>query len=241
MRVKDLVARKLRRFPLLMRGASWLYHLANRSFRSLSAGGPEAVLRGLQEAKNGMGSEPGDYYEFGVFRGFTLLSAFESANELELDKMRFWGFDSFEGLPELEESDRGDGEFFEGQFSCSRDKVEKALGRRGFDWGRAALVEGFFDSRLTEELRSEHPFAPAAVVNLDCDLHSSTRDALNWIRPYLQNGTVLLFDDYYSYGRREDRGQPLALAEFLNENGKVTVKALWEYPFHGKAFRVVME
>jgi len=195
-------------------------------------------MRGLKEAKETIGSDPGDYYEFGVFRGFTLLTAFNSANELELHNTRFYGFDSFEGLPELEKSDLGDGEFFQGQFSCSREKVEQELSKRDFDWGRAALVEGFFDKSLTEALRSKHPFAPAAVVNLDCDLHSSTRDSLNWVRPYLQNGTILLFDDYYSYERREDRGQPLALKEFLAEHSETSVDFLWDYPHHGKAFRV---
>src|SRR5512145_3171430 len=43
---------------------------------------------------------PGDYVEFGVFEGTSLIAAFENDRRLrprEVPERKFWGFDSFEG------------------------------------------------------------------------------------------------------------------------------------------------
>src|SRR6267142_3696703 len=42
---------------------------------------------------------PGDYFEFGLWRGKTFLHAHEMKQRYRCDKMRLWGFDSFQGLP----------------------------------------------------------------------------------------------------------------------------------------------
>ena len=74
---------------------------------------------------------PGDYYEFGVFRGYTFLSAQRSCDELRISNTRFYGFDSFKGLPELEEVDQTHNVFFKGQYSCPKEDVVQALNERG--------------------------------------------------------------------------------------------------------------
>ena len=48
----------------------------------------------------------GDHLEFGVYKGYTLLHAQQSAHRADLLEMRFFGFDSFEGLPDVQGSDR---------------------------------------------------------------------------------------------------------------------------------------
>ena len=53
----------------------------------------------------------GDYLEFGSFRGNTLTTAFLSAKRFGLNSMRFFIFDSFEGLPERWSGSLGAGAF----------------------------------------------------------------------------------------------------------------------------------
>lgn len=253
MRLKSVVERALRSSPRLYAIASRAYHTANGSFRTLSPGAPPSISRGFELARAAAladgrdpNTEVGDYYEFGLFRGYTFLSAQRAADELGLTGTRFYGFDSFKGLPPVVGADRPepgrtplqtfDGHFFEGQYACSRRQVERSLSARGFDWSRAALIEGFYNESLTPELKERFPFRPAAVVLFDCDLYSSTRDAMAWMDDLLRPGSVLLFDDWFSYGDAPGRGQPRAFGEFLAARPDLRAEALWEFENNGKAF-----
>lgn len=239
MRVKTLIEKVLRPFPAVYRLGSRVYHATHWSFRSSSAEAPDAIRRALTHVRDSDGTDPGDYYEFGLFRGFTFLTAYQEAASLGLKEMRFYGFDSFEGLPEVEESEVGEGQFFKGQFACSRDAVEANLRKHGVDFSRATLVEGYYENTLTEDLRSQHSFRRAACVTMDCDLYSSTRDALCWLTPYLEDKTVVIFDDWRSYGGDPEQGQPRAWQEWLAANPGMESRSLFTYRNHGEVFELV--
>jgi len=182
------------------------------------------------------GGEPiGDYYEFGMFRGYSFLSAYRSARDLGLSRMRFWGFDSFEGLPPPEGVDASGNRFFGGQFRCSRKRVERNLTRLGFDWRRATLIQGYYQESLTEELKTGHEFGPPAVVLLDCDLYASTLCALRWLAGLVVPKSILIFDDWRSF-EAPDAGQPRAFAEFIEGNPRFQPRLLWDYPEHGRVY-----
>ena len=53
-----------------------------------------------------------------------------------------------------------------------------------------------------------------AVVHFDCDLYESTRDALAAIAPVLQDGAMLLFDDWFHYRGHPRKGEARAFSEF---------------------------
>lgn len=234
---KKRIESVLRGAPPLYRLASRVYHRINPSFRTLSPGAPEALLRAFEIAKErAAGGEVGDYYEFGVFRGYTFLSALRACQSLGITTTRLYGFDSFQGLPSVD-LDSGEHEhFFAGQFACSKQEVVRNLELQGMDWSRAELVEGFFSESLTEELKRRLPFRKAAVVLLDCDLYSSTREALDWIVDLLGPCTVLLFDDWHTFGEAPDKGQQRAFGEILREHPHLRVEEGWEFAHHGKVF-----
>ena len=48
----------------------------------------------------------GDYLEFGTYQGRSLASAHHIAQLYGLKNMRFYAFDSFQGLPEIQGVDR---------------------------------------------------------------------------------------------------------------------------------------
>ena len=239
MRVKTLIEDLLRDYPPLFRFASKMYHKMHGSFRTLSPGAPGAIRKGFELIMARDGEVSGDYYEFGLFRGYTFLQAWNHCRELGLNGVNFYGFDSFEGLPPAEGIDEVDGRFFEGQFACSREEVEKSLEKEGMDLKQVTLVEGFYEDSLTDDLRERHPFKPASVVLLDCDYYSSTVTALKWMEPYMVEGTVLLFDDWYSYGENEELGQQKAFAEYLERHPELEPRELWEFENHGKGFELV--
>ena len=240
MSLKSTIENVLKTYPPLFRLGSHVYHKMNGSFRTLSPGTPDAIRKAFELVREESDGQIGDYYEFGLFRGYTFLQAFNHCKSLGIETPGFYGFDSFEGLPPATGVDIADGRFFEGQFACSREEVEKNLADNGMDFSRAVLVKGYYEDSLTEALREQHDFQPASVVLLDCDYYSSTRTAMLWMQPYIKAGTVLLFDDWFSYSEGDDKelGQQKALDEFLQENPQYYVEPLWEFEPHGKGFIV---
>lgn len=212
--------------------ASRIRHMLDRRFRTLSPGAPRAIADALA-----VGGVSGDYYEFGLWRGYTFWHAQQTADERT---RRFWGFDSFEGLPALDGPDRDGGIFYEGEFACALQKVRRNLDRHGgIDWTRTGLIPGFFEEILTDELRARHDFGPVRVAFVDCDLWSATRCVLDWLAPIVQAGTIILFDDWGCFGGREDLGQALALSQWLDTNPQWQAVPLYGFSNNGQGFTLM--
>src|SRR5687767_14085356 len=64
-------------------------------YRAHLAGGLEVLQERIGESKR-----LGDYLEFGVYNGTSLLAACRQTAAMNLSHMRLFGFDSFEGLPQ---------------------------------------------------------------------------------------------------------------------------------------------
>jgi O-methyltransferase len=234
----SLVERSLRPFPRLYRFASRTLYGLDRSFYTLSPGLPKALQAAMAELEADGLMHRTDYYEFGVFRGYALYTAQLAARELGADSMRFYGFDSFKGLPAVPAPDANGSMFFSGQFSCSRVFVEDALRKNGADLSSITLVEGFFEDSLTPELRTQHPFRPVGVAVIDCDLYASTVPVLSWLDDLLQPGSILMMDDWRAFGDRADKGQQRALNEWLERHTDFALEDMFDFETHGRAFRV---
>lgn len=115
--------------------------------------------------------------EFGVYSGYSLA--------IIAGHMPVIGFDSFEGLPE----DWRPG-FPKGKFKRHEDLPYAP---------NAMLVPGWF-----EDTTPHFPFPPLGLVHIDCDLYSSTVTALDAVLPYIDAGTVIVFDEYHGYPGWED-------------------------------------
>lgn len=232
-RVKKRVEHVLRPFPTLYRWASRIYNALNRSTAPLSSGAPEALREAFTLAKEQASGDVGDYYEFGIYRGGSFAAAQQVCSDLGIGSTHFYGFDSFQGLPPVEGIDETDGIFYEGQFAAPKDAVVRNLTEQGVDWDRTTLIEGFFSESLTEEAKRAHPFRPVGVALLDCDLYSSTREVLSWLETYLVDGSILLFDDWESFGDDGDLGQKRAFSEFLTEHPDLRAESLLSFEPHG--------
>lgn len=182
-------------------------------------------------------AENGDYFEFGIFKGYAFWHAQQIANEHRLSGMRFFGFDSFAGLPEITGIDRSDNDvFYQGQYQCAKEDVEKNLSAKGVDWQRTFLVPGYFDRSLVPETRSQYGMGKIALALIDCDLYASTRDVLNFIGAMLLDQTLLMFDDWNCYDRDDNRGQRKAFREFLDTHPDVNAQPFLAYGAYGQVF-----
>lgn len=178
----------------------------------------------------------GDYFEFGVWQGKTFCYARTMVRRYRLKDVRFRAFDSFQGLPAAE---NGKYEIWrQGQFAFSRSEFERVLRRSGFRADEYAITEGFYAESLNGDLIDElnRMNVRAAVVYVDCDLYESTRDVLKFIVNFLQDGSVLCFDDYWNYRGRSDMGEQRAIAEFLAAHPDLSLRPFMPYSPLGMSF-----
>ena len=179
----------------------------------------------------------GDYMEFGIFKGYAFWHAQKVAADHNIDDMRFFGFDSFAGLPDVTDSDLSKNDvFYKGQYACDKETVTKNLDSSGVDWERTVLVEGYFNDSLTPELRKKHNFQKISIALIDCDLYSSTKDVLDYIGNMVQDQTIFMFDDWNCYDRDDNRGQRKAFREFLEQNSELSAEPFFEYGAYGQIF-----
>jgi hypothetical protein len=191
---RDRAISLLRTVGLNRLAAKVVYRL--EGFKSANVAVLEAIDRSFAHAR--ANDVSGDYLEFGVFKGASLLHAQKLADALGLRSMRFLGFDSFEGLPDEAEQRREI--FYKGQYSCGEQQVRSWLSQNGADWRRLILVPGFYDETLNPESKRKLGLTKCAVAMLDCDIYSSTKLALEWIDDIVDPGSVVILDDWDAYG-----------------------------------------
>ena len=219
------------------RVAHALYYRYIHGFRSAQREVVPALERCLEIARD-LGTAE-HYCEFGLFKGHTFWRAQKAANSLGLEKMRFFGFDSFSGLPEIGEEDRTENdEFYEGQYSCSKESVLKNLCSKDVDWQRTFLIEGYFDQTLNDETKSTHDLRGLCIGLIDCDLYASTVDVLAFIDDLLIDGSILMFDDWNCFDQSEERGQRRAFREFLDGHPEIKPNPLFSYGTYGQVFKM---
>lgn len=120
-----------------------------------------------------------DYVELGVSKGLSFKWWLAHNSNPE---SRFYGFDTFEGLPEKW-----------GTF----DKGSMAAGFPDVTDLRHEFVKGLFQDTLPGFLRNGKISGPKRkVIHLDADLFSSTLFALTTLHPFIQKGDILIFDEF---------------------------------------------
>lgn len=140
--------------------------------------GREEFYRSINEQF--LGNARIDYLEFGVAGGDS-LRAWGRSNSAP--GSRFYGFDWFQGLPENWQHDTPAGTFStEGKLPHITDE-------------RIQLIVGKFQETLTD-FSAVFERKGRLVLHLDADLYSSTLFALMHMDRHLQQGDVLLFDEF---------------------------------------------
>jgi len=177
----------------------------------------------------------GDYMEFGVFQGRTFVPAYHFAQRNKLSSMRFFGFDSFEGLPPITGKDEG-GEFRKGQYSLSLDQFTKVISKRGVSLDKISLVKGWYDKVLNGDTKAQLSTRKAAFIFIDCDLYESTVPVLNFITDYLQSGTIIAFDDWYCFKGNPEKGEQRAFTEWLHKNLSFKALEFHKFGWSGNSF-----
>ena len=128
----------------------------------------------LKEAYEAISLQLGLILEFGVRHGTSIrqLASFTSKP--------IYGFDSFEGLPE-------DWHQESKEVYSTRGNIPKVP-------PHVTLIPGWFDQTLPLFLEKHED--DVALINIDCDIYSSTKTVLELLSARIKKGTIIIFDEY---------------------------------------------
>ena len=169
----------------------------------------------------------GDIIEFGVYTGRSLALMSYYHNKFKNDKVhgnltpvrKVIGIDSFKGLSVNEHVRWPEGSFQNNHSwhplmnigePVSPSKIYEMFEYYNLD--EPEIISGYF-SDVNLDFCSK-----VALVHIDCDLYESTRDALNLIKHKIQDGTVILFDDWFNFKASPYKGEQKAFNEFMSMN-----------------------
>ncbi len=122
---------------------------------------------------------PVDYLEFGVAQG---ISFKYWSGHLSDPGARFFGFDTFTGLPE------NWGSFKKGDMNNANKPPET-------NDKRCSFYQGLFQQTLPDFLRSYSP-AQRKIIHMDADLYTSTLFVLTSISTILKKDDIIIFDEF---------------------------------------------
>lgn len=129
-----------------------------------------------------LSSEPITYLEFGVAHG----ASFQWwMNENKNPSATFFGFDTFEGLPE-----NWGGFYAKGDMKAEVPIIEDKRGQ---------FIKGLFQDTLNkfiEEKRTLLLSEQRRIIHMDADLYSATLFTLSQLYPFLKKGDIILFDEF---------------------------------------------
>jgi len=123
--------------------------------------------------------QPMNYLEFGVANGKSFYWWLENHKN---EASRFFGFDTFTGLPE------DYGHFKKGEMSNGNEPLKTNDTRVNF-------YQGLFQQTLPGFLKT-FDNNKLTLVHLDADLYTATLYTLTTIFPFLKKGDIILFDEF---------------------------------------------
>ena len=172
----------------------------------------------------------GSYAEFGVFDGRSFTLAFHALRNV---CARFYAFDSFEGIVGSQEEEQEI--YTEGLYYANLETLRHNMRVAGVDSSRTHAIKGAFQDTLKAG-PSRYGIESVSVCHIDSDIYEAAYLALNFIEPALQDGALLLFDEYNAFGADPNRGERRALTQWLRENPSVSVEHYRNYTAIASAF-----
>ena len=180
----------------------------------------------------------GSYLEFGVFTGSSFNFAMKVNKKIEKifgnTNCEFIGFDSFRGFGEIKKEDENPG-FINKIFYVDKKKVLKNI-KKCAKGQKMRIVEGFYKETIENKTTKDLNIGKARVVLIDCDLKESARLALEFVKPSIQEGTIILFDDFVFYKGNKNKGEYGAFMDFQKKHPEILFRRIFDYGYGSRAF-----
>jgi hypothetical protein len=169
---------------------------------------------------------PGAVVECGVWRGGSMMAAALTLRRLGNEARELFLYDTFAGMTEPEEVDRAyDGSTAEQAMhahdpsagsmpewcNAALEEVRRNMASTAYPPERIHYVAGAVETTIPATLPG-----PIALLRLDTDFYSSTRQELVHLYPLVVSGGVVIVDDYGAW-----QGARKAVDEFLLDEPEI--------------------
>ena len=146
----------------------------------------------------------------------------------------FIGFDSFKVFGEINKNDEHP--IFKNEtFLVSEKKVIRNIEKIS-KGQKFRIIKGFYKDTIKDKTTIDFKIDKARVIMIDCDLKESTRLALEFVKPSIQEGTVIIFDDYNYYKGNKDKGEYAAFSDFRKKYPEISFRRIFDCGYNGRAF-----
>jgi O-methyltransferase len=184
---------------------------------------------------------PGDIVECGVFTGLSLALFSHAHQRREPGTPRqVVGFDAFEGLPPSQDLHPL---WTIGSFSVNTgEHPVLPIGARATPeatrqlFALCHLPPPVLEVGWFAETFRRAPCEAIALLHVDCDLYESAVDVLHGAAAALQDGTMVLFDDWFLFKGHPGKGESRAFSEFLAGHPEWEAVPYRTYGTCGRAF-----
>ena len=181
---------RLRTFQSTEQHQQRLAYLDSQKFIYQNSGLKTRIFSNLQKYRAfclNEANKDGLLFEFGVFKGNS-INQFAKCLQGSGDNRLIYGFDSFIG------------------FSEDWTGVEKSYPKEHFDLNgklpkvepNVKLINGFIEDTL-ETFLANNSVEKTAFIHIDTDTYSPAKTVLSLLKPTMQTGTVILFDELCGY------------------------------------------
>lgn len=165
---------------------------------------------------------PGAIIELGVCSGNGLMSLIHCHNILQptYQYREFYGFDTFEGFPDVHKNDIADITWVKGDFANnSFDKLTNIVNTHNDYFylpTNVKLIKGDVNKTVPTFL-DENKHIIVSLLYLDLDIYEPTKTALKYFLPKMTKGSIIAFDElnYKSFP-----GETIAMLEELSTKYK---------------------
>ena len=185
----------------------------------------------------------GDILEFGTFRGHT-ARVFATLMQKLSHQGTLYLYDSFEGLPVLTSAvDRDSydvadrkvwGEGMMRPESGIHIRIQEIVSKI-IPAEQVKVIKGYFEDTFESPESSK-----VSIVHVDCDLYASAKFVLDKLlsTDLLQDGCLLIFDDYNCNRANNNMGERLALVEAFKAQNRFSYSSYFSYGWAGHVFFV---
>jgi len=164
-------------------------------------------------------------YQFGVWRGGSLIFIDHYLKNLGISPTSIYGFDSFKGFPYEKDNIPFHKAWKQGNFDVRKffeensiDTIIDFLQSKLYYTDITYIIPGFFEHVLNDTLCTQFNLFPASFIDIDCDLYVSTRFVLDYMikQNLIKENTIIVYDDWGGVSEYSG-GESLAHKEWVQQ------------------------